>query len=361
MKLSTKKKDKTPKFIDLFCGLGAFRIALEEVGFKCVFSSDMNKKIQDTYEENFGDRPHGDITKIAPDEIPDFDILTAGFPCQPFSISGKQLGFKDTRGTLFFNICEIIKTKQPKLVILENVKHIINHDKKRTLKVILNSLIELGYNVSYELLNAIDFGLPQNRERLFIIATKNVPFDFSKLKRKKSLPLEKFLDKKSDFAILDKSEYTILKKGIYKQQKESGLIFIGYRNKNQFKSGVRPNTEHLNRVHRQPNRIYSTDGYHPTLPSQESSGRFFIYIPKTKIVRKLTIDECFRIMGYSNDYKRHPQLSEQYVQLGNSIAINVVRAIAKEVINQRLLENGSSRTTGSSIQKSINKQLTLPI
>ena len=127
------KKDDL-KFIDLFCGLGAFRIALEGQGFKCVFSSDNNKKIQDVYELNFGERPHGDITAINPSDIPDFDILTAGFPCQPFSISGKQKGFNDTRGTLFFSICKIIEEKKPKVVILENVKHLINHDKKRTLK-----------------------------------------------------------------------------------------------------------------------------------------------------------------------------------------------------------------------------------
>ena len=350
-----------PKFIDLFCGLGAFRIGFENSGFKCVFSSDINQKIQDVYEANFGDRPHGDITTIDPVEIPDFDILLGGFPCQPFSISGKKQGFKDTRGTLFFSICKIIEQKQPQVVILENVKHLINHDKKRTMSVILSSLKELGYNVNYELLNAKDFGLPQNRERIFIIATKNGVFDFSKLKKTPSLPLINFLDNSTKHEILDKSEYTLLDEGIYKQQEHSGLIFIGYRNKNKFSKGIRPNTEHLNRVHRQPNRIYSVLGYHPTIPSQESSGRFFIYFPQEDFVRKLTIDECFRIMGYPIDYKRIGLASEQYKQIGNSVAINVVKAVAAEVVNQNLITNESKTKASRNIHRIINNQFTLAV
>jgi DNA (cytosine-5)-methyltransferase 1 len=352
---------KTPTFIDLFCGLGAFRVAFEKVGFKCVFSSDINKKIQEVYESNFGDKPASDITTVDPKSIPDFDILTAGFPCQPFSICGKQMGFKDTRGTLFFSICQIIKEKQPKVVILENVKHIVVHDKKRTLSVILNSLSELGYNVTYKVLNAINFGLPQNRERVFIVATKNKPFDFSSLKQQKSDPLKNFLDKKGNFSILDKKEYTLLDTGLFKRQEASGLIFRGYRNKNQFQRGVRPNTQHLNRVHRQFNRIYSVDGYHPTLPSQESSGRFFIYIPEQDLVRKLTIDECYRIMGYAASYKRSEKISDQYKQLGNSIAINVVNAIASELIKQKILDDEPCSKIRGNIQKSVNEQFILNI
>lgn len=339
-----KLKEK-PKFIDLFCGLGAFRIAFEKAGCECVFSSDINPHIQDVYEANFGDRPVGDITEVDPKEIPDFDILTAGFPCQPFSISGKKQGFNDTRGTLFFNVCQIIKEKQPKVVVLENVKHLINHDKKRTLKLILESLHELGYNYNYELLNLIDFGLPQNRERIFIVATKFGYFDFDKLKRKKSKPLKQFLQESGKFEFLDESEYTLLPEGVYKQQIESGLIFIGYRNKKGFKRGVRPNSEHLNRSHRQPNRIYSVDGYHPTIPSQESTGRFFIYLPEINKVRKLTLDECFTIMGFDKKYKRIGLASNQYRQIGNSIGVNVAVEIASEIINQNLLSDDPKRKT----------------
>jgi DNA-methyltransferase (dcm) len=215
------------KFIDLFCGLGGFRIGFEKNGYECVFSSDFDKHIQETYEVNFGEKPYGDITRVDPSvDIPDFDVLTGGFPCQPFSISGKKRGFKDTRGTLFFDICRIIDEKKPKVVVLENVKHFIHHDSKRTINTVLGSLIELGYNVSYKVLNLKDFGLPQNRERIFIIGSKNNLFDFGEMKIRKSKPLKDFLDKKGDFEFLKRNEYTRLKKDQIVHQ-PSGLKFVG--------------------------------------------------------------------------------------------------------------------------------------
>ena len=337
------KNGSSPKFADLFCGLGGFRMGFEKSGFQCVFSSDSNSKIQDVYETNFGERPDGDITKIDPKLMPEFDVLVGGFPCQPFSISGKKLGFEDTRGTLFFDICRIIKEKHPKVVVLENVKHFINHDKKRTLKVVVNSLMELGYFVDYKVLNLKDFGLPQNRERIFIIGAKKSTFNFDKLKKTTAPSLLNFLDKNGPFEFLQPSEYTLLKEGVYKKQKDSGLIFRGYRNKKGFQNGIRPNSEHLNRVHRQPNRIYSVDGYHPTLPSQEASGRFFIYNSKTDSVRKLTINECYRIMGFPKKYIRHKQNSECYKQIGNSVGVPVVEEISKEILNQGLLDVDQSQ------------------
>ena len=335
--MSSKSKVK-PKFIDLFCGLGGFRIGFEKAGYECVFSSDFDPHVQETYRENFGETPYGDITKVDPKQIPDFDILLGGFPCQPFSISGKKNGFNDTRGTLFFDVCRIIKEKNPKVVVLENVKHFINHDKKRTLNVVLNSLNELGYFVEYKILNLKDFGLPQNRERIFIIGTKEKYFDFNKLKINESPPLKKFLDKKGSFEILKKSEYTLLEEGVYKRNELSGLIFRGYRNKKGFQVGIRPNSEHLSRVHRQPNRIYSVDGYHPTIPSQETSGRFFIHLPIKDIVRKLTLNECYRIMGFPEDYKKVSKGGHLYKQIGNSVGVNVTNEIAKEILNQKLLD-----------------------
>ena len=264
------------KFIDLFCGIGGFRLGFEKNDFKCVLSSDNNKNCQKVYNNNFKEDVIGDIKKIDISKIPQFDVLTAGFPCQPFSISGHKRGFEDTRGTLFFDICKIIEKKKPKVVVLENVKHFINHDKKRTLKKVIQSLEHLGYNVVFKLLNAIDFGLPQNRERIFIIGSKKGVFDFNLLKKNKSRKLEYFLENKDNYEYLKKSEYTMIDKKFVKEQ-DSGLIFVGYRNKNGFSKGIRKGTKHLNRVHRQPNRIYSTKGYHPTIPSQESAGRFFIY------------------------------------------------------------------------------------
>ena len=179
------------------------------------------------------------------------------------------IGFEDTRGTLFFDVIRIIDEKQPKLVILENVKHLIHHDQGRTLKIILTTLEKLNYYVSYQLLNANDFGLPQNRER--IIAAKIKPFKFETLRKIPRPKLEDFLDKQGNFELLAKDEYTLIKNP---KLQASGLIFVGYRNKNGWKKGVRSNTSHLSRVHRQPNRIYSIHGTHPTIPSQESSGRY---------------------------------------------------------------------------------------
>lgn len=343
------------KFIDLFCGLGGFRIGFEKNGFECVFSSDFDKHIQETYEVNFGEKPFGDITKVDPNlDIPDFDILTGGFPCQPFSISGKKKGFRDTRGTLFFDICRIIDAKDPQVVVLENVKHFIHHDNKRTMKTVIGSLVELGFNVSYKVLNTKDFGLPQNRERIFIIGSKNNIFDFEKINTRKSKPLKNFLDKSGDFEFLEKSEYTLLKKEQIVHQ-PSGLKFVGYRNKNGFRRGIRPNTEHLNRVHRQPNRIYSVDGYHPTIPSQESSGRFFIYLPDLDKVRKLTINECFRIMGFHSRYKKISSTGQLYRQIGNSVGVNVIDEISKQITKQGLLDE-TQKKTSSNIQKVVNNQ-----
>lgn len=334
---------KKYKFIDLFCGIGGFRIGFERNEFECVWSSDFNEQCQEVYKQNFGEIPYGDITKVKPSEIPDFDVLLGGFPCQPFSISGKKLGFEDTRGTLFFDICRIISEKNPKIVVLENVKHFINHDKKRTMMTVIKNLEELQYNVVWNILNTKDYGLPQNRERVFIIGTKKGVFDFNKMRKIKSRPLKYFLDPEQDyFDYLGKDEYTLLDKNIVKVQKDSGLIFCGYRNKKGFQRGVRPNSEHLNRSHRQPNRIYSIDGYHPTLPSQETSGRFFIYNESIDKVRKLSIEECYRIMGFPDNFKIHPVKGTQYKQIGNSVGVKVIEEISYQIIKQGLLDKNTN-------------------
>lgn len=315
-------------FIDLFAGIGGFRIPMQEIGGKCVFSSEFNYHAQRAYELNFGEVPFGDITKIDLNVVPKHNVLCAGFPCQPFSISGKMKGFEDTRGTLIYNVFKIIEKREPEVVLLENVKHLLYHDKKRTLTTIIQHLEELGYKVSKKVLNASDFGVPQNRERIIIIGHKEKKFDFSKLKTKPKPILKDFLDKKNDFEFLDEP-YTILEE---MKTQDSGLIFAGYRNKTIRKAGVRPNTEHLSRVHKQPNRIYSTDGVHPALPSQESSGRFWIYHKKK--VRKLTIQECYKIMGFPKEFKLINNRSELYRQVGNSVAVPMIREVASQIKQQ---------------------------
>lgn len=324
-------------FIDLFAGIGGFRMAFGNEGFQCVFSSEINKRCQEVYFNNFNELPYGDITKINPKDIPDFDVLTGGFPCQPFSICGRRKGFEDTRGTLFFNICNIIKEKQPKVVVLENVKHLIHHDNGNTFKVIVESLEDLGYCVEYKILNARDFGVPQNRERIIIVASLYNKFDFHKLHYIYSHPkIKDILDKDiENVQYLSKNEYTLLKNI---RHQDSGLLFVGYRNKGTWKNGVRPNTEHLSRVHRQPNRIYSIEGIHPTLPSQETSGRFFIYLPKLNEVRKLTINECYKLMGFPSAFKKSSVIGEAYKQIGNSVCVPLIQEIARQIKEQKLLE-----------------------
>ena len=163
-------------------------MGFSRAGFKCVFSCDINEDCRKTYNENYGEMPLGDICKISEKtDIPEHDILCAGFPCQPFSISGKQKGFQDTRGTLFFEICRIIKEKRPKVVFLENVKHLVHHDSGNTLKVILKKLEELGYDVEWKVLNASNFGVPQNRERIIIVASRIGKFDFTCIKKHKKV------------------------------------------------------------------------------------------------------------------------------------------------------------------------------
>ncbi|MDR0903250.1 MAG: DNA (cytosine-5-)-methyltransferase [Ruminococcus sp.] len=333
---------KDIKFIDLFCGIGGVRLGMENAGFRCVFSSDINPECQKTYEANFGEVPLGDIKEIDEKHLPGYDILCAGFPCQPFSASGKQRGFEDDRGTLFFEICRIIKGTNPKVIFLENVKNLIYHDGGRTLETIITKLYDLGYTPKWRVLNAVDFSVPQNRERIIIIAVKDKSFDFDKVLPLQRTVLADFLDNDGEFEFLSPDEYTLIDSPV--KQKKSGLCFVGYRNKNIRKTGVRPGTEHLSRVHRQTNRIHSVDGSIPTLTSQETSGRYFIMLPDKK-VRKLTLDECFRIMGFPNEFKRLSSVTEQYKQMGNSVCIPMITAVAEEINKQYFFEGNLHNDT----------------
>ncbi len=321
-------KDYKFTFIDLFSGIGGFRIALQELGGKCIFSSDIDKQARKVYKNNFGDYPFGDITKINKNIIPPHDILVAGFPCQPFSISGLKKGFEDIRGTLIFDILEIIKLRSPKIILLENVKHLKYHDNGRTLETMVKHLEKLEYKVSVELLNASDFGVPQNRERIMIIGNKSKKFDFSVIEKKPKPILENFLEKNATFEYIKKNEYTLIDDP--KIQK-SGLIFSGFRKKKIRKSGVRSGTEHLSRVHKQPNRIYSSKGVHPALPSQETSGRFWIL--HNNKVRKLTVNECYKIMGFPDVFIKSKVITEQYKQIGNSVCVPMMVEVGDKILS----------------------------
>ena len=348
------------KFIDLFAGIGGIRTAFERQGYNCVLSSEIDSDCRDVYYKNYGEMPFGDVRDLVSDCIEKYSVITAGFPCQPFSICGRKKGFEDTRGTLFFEICRIIKDTNPEVVFLENVKHLLHHDSGRTLELILSSLEDLGYIATYKILNAIHFGVPQNRERIIIIGSKKKEFDFSKVKKTTTIAkLIDFLEPTDNFEYLRPDEYTFIENPT---TQPTGLIFCGYRNKGIWKKGIRPNSEHLSRVHRQPNRIYSVLGTHPTIPSQETSGRFFIYIPKENAVRKLTIKECYKIMGFDYEFKMSSNRGNAYKQVGNSVCIPMIEAIAKEIKNQLLKSSEYNyeprRKTNRIVQQELALQFT---
>ena len=323
------------RFIDLFAGIGGFRVAGEQNGGSCAFSSEVNKDAAETYAMNHGDKPAGDIVAIDASDIPQHDVLFGGFPCQPFSICGHLKGFDDVRGTLFFEILRIAAHHRPRCLVLENVKNFKNHDKGNTIAVVINSLEQLGYRVTYKVLNAVGFGLPQNRERTIIVASLGTSFDFDQLNLKRRGKLLDILEKDSDFQYLDEREYTLLPEKLIKVQPQTGLRFVGYRNRNLRKVGVREGTEHLSRVHKQPNRIYCASGTHPTLAAGESSGRYWISLDGR--VRKLTLRECYRLQGFHDGFRVHPTLTAAYKQIGNSVPIPMISEVIRSAIKQGII------------------------
>jgi len=330
--------------IDIFCGIGGFHKGFGDE-FKCVFACDINEQCRNTYYENYGIKPSGDIFDINIDDILKDDILKdaipsilcAGFPCQPFSSAGKQNGLKDDRSKVYNRLLEIIDKKRPNIIVLENVKNLTLIDNGNVFKKIRKELEELDYNITYSLLNVSNFGLPQNRERIFIIGVNNCfkdryfSFDFlSFIKMGKTL--RDVIDL-SNNDYIDESKYVILEDKYIVKQK-SGLIFCGYIKANIRTTGVLPNTIHLSRVHKQPNRIYHIDGVNPTLSSSESGGRYYIY--DNIGVRKLTLKECYIIMGF-NDFIMNKKKNVCYNQIGNAVCPIIVKHIKDELIKQNII------------------------
>lgn len=304
-----KKNDKDFTFIDLFAGLGGIRIPFEELGGKCVFTSEWDTFAQKTYLENFGEIPQDDITKIDEKDIPSFDILLAGFPCQPFSNAGLKRGFTDTRGTLFFDVVRIVKHHQPKVLFLENVKGLRSHDKGKTFTVIKNTLEELGYKVFDEVLNAKHYGVPQNRERIYIIAflDNNVDFKFPN-KSKKKTRLGDILESNVD------DKYTLsdrLWAGHQRRRKEHGEKGNGF--------GYCMFDDNSEYTSTMSARYYK-------------DGSEILIKQKRKNPRKLTPKEALRLQGFPEDYIIPVSDTQAYKQCGNSVAVPVIRAISKEVI-----------------------------
>lgn len=321
-------------FIDLFCGIGGFHKGLNDL--KCVFACDINKECRIIYENNYNIKPKEDIYEINNNDIPNHYILCAGFPCQPFSSAGKKKGLDDERSNVYNKLINIIEEKQPNIIILENVKNLMIINKGFIFEKIKKDLTNINYNVSYSILNVANFGLPQNRERLFIIGInknfQNRYFDFNNLNLIKNNIMLKDIIDLNNHSYIDKNKYIIIEKKYIKQQK-SGLIFCGYI-KGNIRNGVPQNTEHLSRVHKQPNRIYHINGTNPTLSSSETSGRYYIYDGIG--VRKLTVKECYKIMGFDN-FEIHNNKNICYNQIGNSVCPYIINNIKKELIYQKFI------------------------
>jgi DNA (cytosine-5)-methyltransferase 1 len=296
------------KFIDLFAGIGGIRIPFEELGGECVFTSEWEKYAQQTYEANFGEVPEGDITKIPVDTIPKHDILLAGFPCQPFSMAGKKKGFDDTRGTLFFNIEKILEYHKPPVVFLENVKNLKTHDQGRTFAVIKKHLEDLGYTVFDKVLNAKEFGVPQNRERIYIICFRdpNINFTFPtppKTKVKVGDILEKDLQK--DYTISDRLWLGHQKRKEENRKNGKGFGFSLFDEESPYTSTITAR--------------YYKDGAE-ILIKQDG-----------KNPRKVTPREAARLQGFPDSFKIPVSDTQAYKQFGNSVAIPVIRAIAQQI------------------------------
>lgn len=320
------------KFIDLFAGIGGFRIALQNLGGLCVFSSEWDEKAQQTYQANFEEIPFGDITKKEIKQLipSQFHILSAGFPCQAFSIAGKRGGFEDTRGTLFFDVAEIIKNHQPKAFFLENVKGLLNHDKGRTLNTILNTLrLDLNYFVPEpQIINAKHFGVPQNRERIFIIGFH------------KSLNINSF-------------EYPkpIAKKVCIKDIIEEKEVSVKYYLSTQYLDTLRKHKQrHENKGNGFGYEIISDDGIaNALLVGGMGRERNLIYdhrltnfTPITKIkgevnregIRRMTPREWARLQGFPDKFIIPVADASAYKQFGNSVAIPAIETVAKKILEK---------------------------
>jgi len=309
------------RIIDLFAGIGGIRLGFENVSnhIQCVFSSEFNKYAVQTYQANFNnEKVHGDITQIDEKTIPEHDILLAGFPCQPFSQAGLKKGFDDTRGTLFFDIERILIAKKPKAFLLENVKRLRTHDGGNTLKTIIKHLENIGYKVQYKVFNAKDFGLPQNRERIYIIG---------------------FLDSKAEFefpepTFIQTSVGDILDPQVDSKYTISDKLWAGHQrrkieNKKKGKGFGYGMVNHDSPYTNTISARYYKDGSE-ILIQQES-----------KNPRKLTPREAARLQGFPDYFVIPVSDTQAYRQFGNSVAVNVVTSIARNILSH--IENEEAR------------------
>ncbi len=299
------KKDLT--FIDLFAGIGGIRLGFENIGYRCVFSSEIDKFAIATYKANYGETPFGDISKININDIPQHDILLAGFPCQPFSNAGLKQGFADTRGTLFFHIANIIEHHRPLVVFLENVKGLKNHDKGKTYQTIEDTLLKFGYKVYSKILNSKDFGIPQSRERIYIVAfKKNVNFVF---------PQPTFTETKVG---------DILEKNIDEKYTISDKLWDGHK---------RRKKEHLHKGNGFGYSLFNEQSkYTSTLSARYYKDGSEILIEQiNKNPRKITPKEAARLQGFPENFIIPVSDNQAYKQFGNSVCVPVIKLIASQI------------------------------
>lgn len=319
------------KFIDLFAGIGGFHYALQSFDAECVLASEIDTKAAKQYFINHGLLPEGDIRNIKTESIPPYDLLCAGFPCQPFSVSGKQKGFNDSRGSLFFELIRIVQATKPKVILLENVKNIVKHNNGDTIRTILQELEASNYSVFYDTLNTSNFGLPQNRERTYFVAfakdfISNPSFTFPNFTIQSSL--KDYLDKKPQEAkYIEREDITYKDKAIG-DQLPNRPIQIGKVSKG-----------------RQGERIYHTAGHAITLSAHGGGigAKTGIYQVHDKL-RKLTGRECARIQGFPEYYILPDSELEAHKQFGNSVSVNTVQYILQEISNTLALYERTSET-----------------
>lgn len=321
---------KNPKtydytMIDLFAGIGGTRLGFYQTKrIKNVFSSEWDKFSQKTYKANFGEIPYGDITKIKESDIPDHDILVAGFPCQAFSQAGKKLGFEDTRGTLFFDVARIIKEKKPKAFLLENVKNLASHDKGRTFAIIKNTLDELNYEVYPLFFKAKDFGIPQNRERIYLIG-----FNRNKVKNFKNFIPPIPTNKKTTVG-------TVLDKNVDAKYTISNRLWEGHK---------RRKKEHREKGNGFGFTLFNGQSpYTNTLSARYyKDGSEILIEQKDKNPRKITPREAARLQGFPENYIIPVSDTQAYKQFGNSVCVTVINQIAIQILiildeNRKLTE-----------------------
>lgn len=341
------------KYIDLFAGIGGMRIPLDKRGYECVMSSEIDKFAVSVYEHNFNEQVSGDITKIDSCDIPDFDILTAGFPCQPFSFSGMKLGFEDkVRGTLFFQIARILKDKRPKMFLLENVKGFKTHDNGKTLATVEDTLKGMGYDIHHTILNSHRFGVPQKRERWFCVGfDKNIDFNFPVGNDEAPL-LKEIINVNENNPKLNLSEFEINRINFHFKSSDIRVQHDNSQYEPHTKKGKHGVYSYLKpdnalRFHiGDKSKTQIQEAYYVSLNSVAPA---IIVAREPKLwdlKRKLSVDECRKLQGFPDDFKFNVSDLQAKKQLGNSVAVPVVEAIVQNMIEayERNADIASSST-----------------